>query len=655
MRRGEETESDEQHDAYRAVVDGLRHGVLILQGPRVAFANPAIAEATGYSREELYALAPLQVFERVHPDDRARAEERMAARSGDGAEPDPRGEFRLRCKDGTWRWFETHARRITFRGEPATAVSLVDATERKRIEQELVANHARLRLLIEARNEFTLEVDPKGLVVHASSGMVEAVGIPLERMIGMTIADLMAAAVHPDDVGDGAQNVAHLMTGGNLDEALHRVRRADGEYRWLESWGRTLETDQGRHIVILSRDVTERLAAQEERAALVERLHQTQKLEGLGLLAGGIAHDFNNLMVAVRTNAELASRAVDAASPARGFVDDICLAAEHARDLTRKLLAYAGRTSTAVATVDVSEIGAAIAHLFRGTLPEAVQLSVAADAEPAFVVGDHAQLGQLVLNLLRNAGEAIAGGGTIALRTGVRSLTERDLAGCVYAEGGRPGRYAYVSVVDTGCGIAPECVGRVFDPFFTTKAGGTGLGLASVLGTVRSHHGALRLVTRVGAGTRIEIFLPSVEAGAERGRSAATPPARTSLRGPILVVDDQAPVRRGAAQLLQSRGYETVEAGGGREALEIARAAPDAFGAVLLDVTMPDFGGNRVFAELRRLRADLPVVFMSGHSAEDVAALTKGRTRVATIAKPFSGDEVEAALRRVTEEPEEPS
>jgi CheY-like chemotaxis protein len=266
-------------------------------------------------------------------------------------------------------------------------------------------------------------------------------------------------------------------------------------------------------------------------------------------------------------------------------------------------------------------------------------------------VGDEAQLGQLVLNLLRNSAEALDGGGTIALRTGVRTLGARDFGRCVYADSGRPGSYAYVTVVDTGRGIAPEAVGRIFDPFFTTKPGGSGLGLASVLGTVRAHHGALDLATRVGGGTRFEIFLPAAEVAAVRDRALSGAAAgAAAVRGAVLVVDDQAPVRRGAAQLLASRGYETVEAAGGREAIEIMRAEPERLGAVLLDVTMPDFGGNRVFAELRRLRGDLPIVFMSGHSEEDVASLTKDRTRVATIAKPFTGDELEEALRLVTRE-----
>jgi two-component system, cell cycle sensor histidine kinase and response regulator CckA len=636
-------------DVYRALVDGLQHGVLILQDARIVFANPAVSAATGYSQEELLALTPLEVLERVHPDDLALAkEQRAAAHFGEGGAQYIRGEYRLRCKDGSQRWFETHASRVVFQGKSATAVSLVDMTERKRAERALQASEARLRLLVDARNQYTLEMDPKGVIVYASDGFAEALGI--EQVVGASMGTLMRGSLHPDDLADGSSNVTSLLAGGSLEDALHRIRRHDGEYRWWETVARPFDAQDGRHIAILCRDVTDRLAAQQERDAIADRLHQTEKLEGLGLLAGGIAHDFNNLMVAVRTNAELAARTIDPSAPARAYVDDVALAAEHARDLTRKLLAYAGRRSAAVATCDLSAIASGIAHLFRATLRESGQLVVESDEERAFVVGDEAQLGQLVLNLLRNAGEAIGEFGTIALRTGLRTLTARDLAGCLYVEGGRPGSYAYVNVIDTGTGIPPDCVGRIFDPFFTTKEGGRGLGLSSVLGTVRAHHGALRLTTRHGAGSRFEIFLPSTDP--PPAQSAARAPAAAPLSGPVLVVDDQAPVRRAAAQLLQSLGYETIEAGGGREAIEIARRAPETLGAVLLDVTMPDFGGNRVFAELRRMRADLPVVFMSGHSEEDVAVLVKGRTRVATIAKPFSSGEVTAALLRVTADPE---
>ena len=638
------TDREPNEDAYRALVDGVQVGVLLLQRTRVVFANPAVTAATGYTLDELLGWEPAEILDRLHPEDQARVQQRLAARDDTHG---GRAELRLRCKDGSWRWFEASAHRILFRGQAATAATLVDATDRKRAERDLIASDARLRLIVEGRNEYTIEIDGDGTVVHASPGMIEALGIPLE---GLSMAQLMADRVHPDDQADGTRNVAGLLTGGVLDDAIHRIRQKDGEYRWWETSARPLETDGGRHVVILSRDVTERLAAREARDALNDRLHRTEKLEGLGLLAGGIAHDFNNLMVAVRTNAELAVRAIEPRSAARGFLDDIGLAAEHARDLTRKLLAYAGRTSTAVETVDLSRVAAGIAQLFRGSLTERTGLSSGADDAEVFVVGDEAQLGQLVLNLLRNAEEAFAGEpGTISLRTGLRALTERDLATCLYADGGRPGSYACISVVDTGPGVAPEHVGRIFDPFFTTKESGRGLGLASVLGTVRAHHGALRLVTRLGGGTRFEIYLPAVESGEERARTPVAADA-TPIRGAILVVDDQTPVRRAAAQLLQSRGYATLEAGGGREAVEIARKDPEALGAVLLDVTMPGLGGNRVFAELRRMRADLPIVFMSGHSEEDVAALTKDRTRVATIAKPFTGAEVLAALKRVTSE-----
>ena len=258
-----------------------------------------------------------------------------------------------------------------------------------------------------------------------------------------------------------------------------------------------LKDPEGRveSVIALVSDVTERL--------------QAQKLESLGLLAGGIAHDFNNLLAGILGNSELALADVDEDSPARPALEDIQHSAERAAELTQRLVSYAGTGPEKRERVAFGDIAKEMLQLLRAGTRSKLRLEFLDDGGRSFVDADTTQLRQVVMNLVSNAMEAVdENGGTLVLRTGVVDLDPAEVSGLALGHDVAPGTFSFLDVEDDGCGIEPAALERIFDPFFTTKFDGRGLGLAAVLGIVRSHGGLLAVESTVGEGTRFSVYLP---------------------------------------------------------------------------------------------------------------------------------------------------
>ncbi len=398
-------------------------------------------------------------------------------------------------------------------------------------------------------------------------------------------------------------------------------------------------------------------AAEETQARMAERLHMSEKLESIGLLSSGLAHDFNNLLVGIRCNATLALRALPADSPIRPLVDDINRAGIRATELTNQMLAYAGHGRFTIGLMDINQLIRETANLVRAAIPKTVELRFElADALPK-VDGDAIQVRQVLMNLLINAGEAIDG------KAGVITVASRAVeAGVGFFRNAEinqdqpPGRYVGLSVADTGCGMSPETKQRIFTPLFTTKVTGRGLGLVSVLGTIRSHNGAVKVISELGQGTRFEVWLPASKTPAPVASAPAPEPARapdTRRRGSgtILVVDDEEMVRRVAARMLSHSGFEVLAAEDGEEGLrQLAQHAALVRG-VLLDMTMPRLGGVEAFAAMRRQYPAIPIVVMTGYDeAEARQRFPATAQPTGVVPKPFDYDNLLGILFKALED-----
>ncbi len=388
--------------------------------------------------------------------------------------------------------------------------------------------------------------------------------------------------------------------------------------------------------------------ADARRRALEARVRAAQKAESLGILAGGVAHDFNNLLTSVLGNADLALIALPPDAPARPYVERIRVAGRRAADLTTALLAYAGKGRFALERLDPSRLVVEMTGLLHAVVSKDVRLVTRSTDGVPVVHADPTQLRQVLMNLITNASEACAGkGGDVVVTTSTVSVGPGEVTGSGTEEPLHPGTYARLAVTDPGVGMDSATMARIFDPFFSTKRTGRGLGLAAVLGIVRAHCGAIRVSSAPGEGSTFEVFLPASPPG-----PPPSPPAAGDAgwrgSGTLLLVDDEEPVRRTGATLLEALGFRVVEAADGIEAVSAFERQPDRFAAIVLDLTMPRMDGVEALARLREIRPDVRVLVASGYAEHDVRRRFPGyEAPTGFLAKPFAMESLRAALRAV--------
>ena len=385
-----------------------------------------------------------------------------------------------------------------------------------------------------------------------------------------------------------------------------------------------------------------------ERRKLEERLRQSARLESVGLLAGGVAHDFNNLLTGILGNATLAMESLPPANPARALIERVIRASESAADLTRQLLAYAGKGRFIVQPVDVSDLVREIGQLIRTSIPRSIQVQLDLAPNLPAVEADATQIQQLVMNLVINGAEAIGDqNGSVRVTTGLQQVDEDWLAASELAEEIGPGEYIAIEVQDTGCGMDEETRKRIFDPFFTTKFTGRGLGLAAATGIVRGHKGAIKVYSARGKGSLFKILLPAVDAAPrapERHPAAGKAEAGT---GTILVVDDEEIVRRTATSALQRYGYTVLTAENGREAVDIYRGIANRVSMVLLDMTMPVMGGEEALRHLKTINPGVRVLLSSGFNEVEAVRRFTGKGLAGFIQKPYTAAALAGKVRGV--------
>ena len=386
------------------------------------------------------------------------------------------------------------------------------------------------------------------------------------------------------------------------------------------------------------------------RESLQERLARAERLESLGLLAGGVAHDFNNLLAVMIGNASVAiERTSD--PELRGEISEILDAGDRASLLAKELLAYAGRGAQDLVPLDLAGETLGVCKLARSSLPPRVALRTQGVDGAPVVRADRGQLQQVILNLILNAGDAIAGrGGVVEASTGRERLSAETAALLEPALARPPGTYCFLRIADTGNGMSAETMRHVFDPFFTTKQPGRGLGLSAALGIARAHGGGFRVASQLGVGSDFTLYLPECD---EPVREPAKPrAARAPQAGvAILVVDDQELVRRMLARALTSAGYRAFEASGGAEAERVLHADGGEIAAAIVDMSMPEVDGEETLERLRRIRPGLPVLLSSGFDAHEVATRLAKHPGVAFLAKPYRVDELKRRVLDLLEAP----
>ncbi|MDD5350661.1 MAG: ATP-binding protein [Chthoniobacteraceae bacterium] len=450
---------------------------------------------------------------------------------------------------------------------------------------------------------------------------------------------------------DGLRGMMRGEIVGNVETLL--VTKS-GEERTISWRCRNVIYRDERLSLMLGVDLTDRSLAERERHDLELKLLDMQKLESLGVLAGGIAHDFNNLLTAILGNAQLARLQLHSSSPLQSHLLEIERTSIQAADLCKQMLAYSGQGRIEVRWLDLNKTIRDMSQLLRVSVAKKVQLSFNLAHDLPRVRGDVSQVRQILMNLVINASEAItANEGSIWVSTGVVHRAKELFRGIT--ETGKPEEcdYVFIEIADNGCGMSEETQSRIFDPFFTTKFTGRGLGLAAVLGIVRSHGGTLELQSREGEGTTFTLLFPCAEAAEELGvhanETAAGGSPHWSGEGLVLVVDDEETVRSLTKRMLESFEFRVITANDGREGVEQFDANAEAITAVLLDVTMPLMGGMEALERIRAIRPDVPVLFMSGYMREGELRNLDRATDF--LQKPFKMEDLQEKLRLLLSEP----
>ncbi|MFN7992386.1 MAG: PAS domain S-box protein [Bryobacteraceae bacterium] len=596
-----------------------------------------------------------------------------------------RAEFRMKRADGQYRWFlATGTPRFSpgnrFGGYIGSCVDVTDARqhrealrsardelairvaqrtaqlsetndalrreieERKRVESALRESEQHYQALAELAPIGIFRTDDKGRCLYVNQQACAILGLTAEEILN----GQWDRALHPEDREHLAQEWRRVLKSG-ASSLEHRFLQRDGSTVWglIHLAGERGLDGRVTGCIGTVADITDRKRAEEERRNFERQIQHAQRLQSLGILAGGIAHDFNNLLTVVLGNARMALSDLPAGSKTVDYLLEVEAATMRAADLTGQMLAYSGKGQFTSESVDLSKLARETANLLHTIVSKKTRLRYELDPGLPHMEGDPAQIRQIVMNLITNASEAVGDSpGEIVVRTGIVQADREYLARTSFENHLPEGPYVYLEVADNGCGMDPETQARIFDPFFTTKFTGRGLGLAAVMGIVRGHRGAVHLTSQKEQGSVFRVLFPVSERPTEAPpKAVAHEPARKES-GTVLVVDDEAGVRNLTRLILEDTGYTVLTAVDGGDAVQVFRDHAAEISAVLLDMTMPVMSGEDALSEIRKIRADVPVILCSGYSFPEAGSPAIGQAAADFLKKPYDPAELADVVRK---------
>jgi PAS domain S-box-containing protein len=542
--------------------------------------------------------------------------------------------------DGSQLWFETtHAPVVDEEGTViGVCLNARDISTRKQAEGALRESEARYRDLFDNASDLVCATDPDGRFRYVNRAWHRAIGLSDAELSRRGFLDL----VHPDSRQRYQDVVARALAGETLTHV--ELVLVTGRDVPITVEGNLSCTFQGGQPLLLRgiyRDVTERKRVEEQ-------LRRAERMQAAGRLAGGMAHEVNNMMTGVIGFSEFVLRSFAENDPRRAEVQEIIRAGTRASDVTRQLLAFTRQQLLHPEALDVNDVVSGIEKMLRRSLGEAHTLELRLSPEVGEIRADRGQLEQVLINLILNARDAMLVHGRVTVATGKAALDQ------AYAQAhgnvGIPaGGYVFLSVTDTGTGMDRAVQARIFEPFFTTKpvGQGTGLGLSTVYGIVKQSEGFVWCYSEPGHGSTFKIYLPRAVARSHAvvpGEPPAEPRGGTET---ILVVEDEDVVRALACRGLREQGYTVLEARSGREALDRVAADHHTIDLIISDVVMPELGGRELGSRLAALRPDLPILFMSGYTGDDVIERGLLEPGVPFQQKPFTAEGLGRTVREM--------
>jgi PAS domain S-box-containing protein len=519
-----------------------------------------------------------------------------------------------------------------------------DITEHRQTEMSLRESEQNFRTLVNSGMALIWTAGTDKLCSYFNQVWLAFTGRTLEQEQGNGWVE----GVYPDDLQRCVDIYTTAFDRREKFSMEYRLRRYDGEYRWISDDGCPRYDSNGAFIGYIGHclDINDRKEAEEENAKLGAQLQQAQKMEAVALLAGGVAHDFNNMLGVIIGHAEMALDKIDPTLPYRADLESIQIAAKRSADITRQLLTFARKQNIQPKLLDLNETLEGMLKMIRRLIGENINLVWLPGTGLWPVMADPSQIDQILANLCINARDAIAGIGTIIVETANSTFDETY---CTAHPEFLPGEYAQINVTDNGCGMDQLTMIHVFEPFYTTKTvgKGTGLGLATVDGAVKQNKGFINVNSQPKKGTTFSVFLPRYGGEAEQELIAGIVNSPARGHETILLVEDEVTILAMTKRMLQGLGYTVLPASTPGEAIRLASEFAGEIHLLLTDVIMPEMNGRTLSEELLRIHPRMKCAFMSGYTADIIAqqgVISKG---VCFIQKPFSMAILAATLREL--------
>jgi two-component system cell cycle sensor histidine kinase/response regulator CckA len=625
---------------YRTLFEYAPDGIVIADTDSYYIdANASICRMLGYTHEELIGLHASDI---VTPTELEHIEPALNTIK---TSSDYHREWQFRRKDGSVFLAEVIA---TAMPDGNLLGMIRDITERKKVEAELRESEAQFRTMANSIPQLAWMAHADGYAFWYNQRWHDYTGMTLEQMQGWGWQ-----SVHdPKRLPTVLEGWREAITTGQPFEMEFPLRAADGGFHMFLTRVQPVKDSQGAVVRWFgtSTDVDELKRTQDALRTSEEQLRQSQKLEAIGQLAGGIAHDFNNLLTVITGYSDLTLRDFHPDDPAYAKIQEVKNAANRAAALTRQLLAFSRKQILQPVVLDLNAVVTEVAMMLQRLIGEDIELALALDPSIGCIETDPSQLEQIIMNLTVNARDAMPQGGKLTIETKNVSLDDTYASEHIAVTAGD---YVMLAISDTGIGMNQQTQAHIFEPFFTTKkvGQGTGLGLSTVYGIVKQSGGSIWIYSEPGRGTTFKIYLPRIEKSApvaHRQVSQLTSPGGTET---ILLVEDEAAVRRLAYQILQTKGYTVLEAANLEEALAHCERYDVPIHMMLSDVVMPKISGPEMAKRLHRLRPEMKVLYMSGYTDDAIVNHGVLESGIAFLQKPFTLVALTKKVREVLDTP----
>jgi len=522
-----------------------------------------------------------------------------------------------------------------------------DETERLKAESELRKMWDRLDIATRNGVIGLWDFDLKSNVLILNKSMSELLGY--KSSIIEDPGRNWFSRIHKEDLEN--INIAtkmHLKGEKEFYMSEYRFSLPDGTYRWMLSRGKISEWDRDNKPIRISgsiTDITDQKETEANKLKIEKKMQQAQKLESLGILAGGIAHDFNNILQGILGNTDLLIKSLPKKSQFIEELMEIKKSTLRATELTTQMLAYTGRGTFVFKPLNINKMLNDMKSLISVSVSKKAEITYNADDNIPDFSGDITQIRQIIMNIVSNSSDSLADKpGKIKIITGYKDLTKQELEALKPDFNIPEGQYVFITISDNGNGIPETNLNKIFDPFFSTKFAGRGLGLAAVQGIIKSHGGALEVISSEERGTDFTIYFPVKETVSMKKNSDGPLNAKFKYENQtektILIVDDEKHILDLAVKILNLSGYKTLTAANGKEGISVFKENKNKVSSIIMDMTMPDLDGDEAIAEILKISPDVPIIVSSGYSEVDINKKFKDLEGMIFLHKPYLVDDL---------------